>query len=74
VNTAMNLRVPHIVGKFLSIYVTGDFLRRAQLRELSQITLLEQLDMCAVSLGNRYSRFKGICVENLELHLRHFEV
>jgi hypothetical protein len=33
VNTLMNLRVPQNVGKFLSNYTTGSFLRRAQLHE-----------------------------------------
>jgi hypothetical protein len=36
-NTAMNLRVPLNIGKFLSSCVTGVFSRRAQLREDSYL-------------------------------------
>jgi hypothetical protein len=37
VNTVINLRVPQNVEKFLSSCTIGDFSRRAQLREVSQL-------------------------------------
>jgi hypothetical protein len=44
VNTAMNLRVPQNVGKFLRSYTIGGFSRRAQLHRICQwIQLLTQL-------------------------------
>jgi hypothetical protein len=36
-NTAMNLWVPYIAGKFLTSYTTGDFSRGAQLHEVSLV-------------------------------------
>jgi hypothetical protein len=37
VNTAMNLRVPINVGKFLSSCTNGGFSRRAQLHEVNLV-------------------------------------
>jgi hypothetical protein len=35
VNSVMNLRIPHNVGKFLSSCASGDFSRRSQLHGVS---------------------------------------
>jgi hypothetical protein len=39
-NTAMNLRVPQIVGNFWNSCTTGGFSRRAQLHAVSYIRIL----------------------------------
>jgi hypothetical protein len=44
--TIMNLRVPQIPGKFLSIFTVGGFSRRTQLHEVSRVSWT-----CAVCQG-----------------------